>query len=383
MYYSRQIEEMISDNRDKMIIDIRDNNEFAKGSYPGAVNYPWEEFESHIDELRRDVPVYLICYSGKRSVELCERLSSEGYEAYSIHGGIYGCYLYLMKNQFPDEDTIESKCKSIERSIIKKFRKEIWCQFTRAITTYELIKDGDKIAVCISGGKDSMLMAKLFQELEKHGKKNFEVEYILMNPGYNRINYETIISNAQLMKIPVTVFDSDIFDIVDTAGGSPCYLCARMRRGYLYSKAKELGCNKIALGHHYDDVIETILMGMLYGGQVQTMMPKLHSTNFEGMELIRPLYLIREEDIKRWRNHNELTFINCACRLTESCASCGGTEKGSKRSEIKALIAELKKKNPFVESNIFRSVENVNLSTVIGYKSRDGERHHFLDIYRD
>lgn len=361
MYYSRQIEEMISDNRDKMIIDIRDNNEFAKGSYPGAVNYPWEEFESHIDELRRDVPVYLICYSGKRSVELCERLSSEGYEAYSIHGGIYGCYVYLMKNQFPDEDTIESKCKSIERSIIKKFRKEIWCQFTRAITTYELIKDGDKIAVCISGGKDSMLMAKLFQELEKHGKKNFEVEYILMNPGYNRINYETIISNAQLMKIPVTVFDSDIFDIVDTAGGSPCYLCARMRRGYLYSKAKELGCNKIALGHHYDDVIETILMGMLYGGQVQTMMPKLHSTNFEGMELIRPLYLIREEDIKRWRNHNELTFINCACRLTESCASCGGTEKGSKRSEIKALIAELKKKNPFVESNIFRSVENVNL----------------------
>ena len=202
-----------------------------------------------------------------------------------------------------------------------------------------------------------------------------------MNPGYNRINYETILSNAKLMKIPVTVFDSDIFDVVDSVGGSPCYLCARMRRGHLYSKAKELGCNKIALGHHYDDVIETILMGMLYGGQVQTMMPKLHSTNFEGMELIRPLYLIREEDIKKWRDYNNLTFINCACRLTESCASCGGTETGSKRAEVKSIIAELKERSPFIESNIFRSVENVHLNTIISYKTSDGQKHHFLDDY--
>ena len=381
MDFSRTVEEMVSDSRDKKIIDIRDEEEFLKGSYPGAVNYPIDDFESHIDELNKSVPVYFICYSGKRSVDLCEKLSPKGFEVYSIQGGIYSCYVYLMRNRFPDSDTIAEKSASVEKSIIKKFRKEIWCKFTKAINEYELIKDGDKIAVCISGGKDSMLMAKLFQELKKHGRNNFELVFLVMNPGYNRINYETILSNAKLMRLPVKVFDSDIFDVVDEAGGSPCYLCARMRRGYLYSKAKELGCNKIALGHHYDDVIETILMGMLYGGQVQTMMPKLHSTNFEGMELIRPLYLIREEDIIRWRDYNKLTFINCACRLTESCASCGGTEKGSKRAEIKSLIAELKEKNPFVESNIFRSVENVNLSTVICYKSTDGEKHSFLDEY--
>ncbi|MBP5184944.1 MAG: ATPase [Lachnospiraceae bacterium] len=372
---------MLWDHREKMIIDIRDEEEFFKGSYPGAVNYPQKEFEAHKGELKKDVPVYLICYSGKLSRDICEELTPEGYEIYSIQGGIYSYYLYLIKNEYSDPEEQKAKCRSIETSIIKKFKKEIWCRFTKAISTYELIKDGDRIAVCISGGKDSMLMAKLFQELERHGKKNFEVVYLVMNPGYNRINYETILRNAGLMDIPVTVFDSDIFDVVDEVGGSPCYLCARMRRGNLYSKAKELGCNKIALGHHYDDVIETILMGMLYGAQVQTMMPKLHSTNFEGMELIRPLYLIREADIKRWRDYNGLAFINCACRLTESCASCGGTEKGSKRAEIKTLIAELKEKNPFVESNIFRSVENVNLSTVICYKGKDGEKHHFLEEY--
>lgn len=384
MQYSKTIDEMVADGRDKKIIDIRDEEEFQKGAFPGAVNYPWAEFESHIDELKKDVPVYLICYSGKRSEEICEKLTPEGYEIYSIQGGIYNYYLYLMKKPFSDPEALKAKCKSIENSIIKKFRQTIWSQFTKALTTYELIKDGDKIAVCISGGKDSMLMAKLFQELERHGKKNFEVVYMVMNPGYNRINYETIINNARLMDVPITVFDSDIFDVVDSVGnGSPCYLCARMRRGYLYSKAKELGCNKIALGHHYDDVIETILMGMLYGAQVQTMMPKLHSTNFEGMELIRPLYLIREDDIKKWRDYNNLNFINCACRLTESCASCGGTEKGSKRAEIKALIKEMKKDNPFVESNIFRSVENVNTNTVICYKDENGVKHHFLEKYDD
>lgn len=223
-------------------------------------------------------------------------------------------------------------------------------------------------------------MAKLFQELSRHGKKNFEVVFLVMNPGYNEINYQTIRDNARILNVPITVFESDIFNIVASEEQSPCYLCARMRRGYLYSKAKGLGCNKIALGHHYDDVIETILMGMLYGAQVQTMMPKLHSTNFEGMELIRPLYLIREADIIHWANYNDLHFIQCACRFTEHCASCGGTEKGSKRAEIKELIHELAQKDPVIEYNIFRSVENVNLNTVIGYK-QDGVRHNFLDTY--
>ncbi len=381
MLYSKQIEEMISDERDKLVIDIRDESEFQKGSYPDALNIPWQSFTEHTDELSKEMPIYLICFSGKHSLEICEELTPQGYEIYSIEGGIYSYYRYQIENQLSSEDTAAERCKEIERSIIKKFRGELWSQFTKAINTYDLIKDGDKIAVCISGGKDSMLMAKLFQELERHGKKNFEVVYMVMNPGYNRINYETILNNAKIMQIPITVFDSDIFDIVDAAGGSPCYLCARMRRGALYSKARELGCNKIALGHHYDDVIETILMGMLYGGQIQTMMPKLHSTNFEGMELIRPLYLIREEDIKKWMNYNELKFINCACRLTESCASCGGTDKGSKRAEIKSLISELRERSPYIEANIFKSVENVSLNTIICYKTADGQKHHFLDDY--
>ncbi len=381
MLYSRQIEEMIADERDKLVIDIRDESEFMKGSYPEAKNIPWQEFISRSDEVPKDKPIYLICFSGKHSLEICEELTPQGYEIYSIEGGIYSYYRYQMENQLSDEEVAKERCKDIERSIIKKFRAELWSQFTKAINTYDLIKDGDKIAVCISGGKDSMLMAKLFQELERHGKKNFEVVYMVMNPGYNRINYETILNNAKIMQIPITVFDSDIFDIVDAAGGSPCYLCARMRRGALYSKARELGCNKIALGHHYDDVIETILMGMLYGGQIQTMMPKLHSTNFEGMELIRPLYLVREEDIKKWMTYNNLKFINCACRLTESCASCGGTDKGSKRAEIKSLISELRERSPYIEANIFKSVENVSLNTVICYKTADGKKHHFLDSY--
>ena len=274
------------------------------------------------------------------------------------------------------------RCKDIERSIVKKFRKPIWRKFTKAINEYELIKDGDKIAVCISGGKDSMLMAKLFQELHRHGIKNFEVEFLVMNPGYNDLNYQVILNNAKLMNIPLTVFKTDIFDTVADIPNNPCYLCARMRRGYLYSKAKELGCNKIALGHHYDDVIETILMGMLHGAQIQTMMPKLHSTHFEGMELIRPMYLVRESDICAWRDYNELHFLQCACHFTDTCTICheDGTTS-SKRLDTKKLIAELKKTNPFVESNIFRSVENVNIDTVIEYK-KDGIRHNFLDEYR-
>ncbi len=273
------------------------------------------------------------------------------------------------------------RLKQIERSIIKKYRKEIWCKFTKAINTYKLISDGDKIAVCISGGKDSMLMAKLFQEILRHGKKNFEVRFLVMNPGYNKENYDLILKNAATLGIPIEVFESDIFDVTDSVGGSPCYLCARMRRGALYAKAKEIGCNKIALGHHYDDVIETILMGMLYGGQIQTMMPKLHSTNFEGMELIRPMYLIREEDIKHWCNYNELRFIRCACKLTEKTSVSLSPGDVSKRAEIKALIKELSEKSPFIESNIFKSVENVHLNAIISYKTNKTGRHHFLDTY--
>lgn len=272
------------------------------------------------------------------------------------------------------------RSKEIEKSLQKKFRKEIWCRFTKAINTYDLIQEGDKIAVCISGGKDSMLMAKLFQELKKHNKFQFEVEFLVMDPGYNPMNRQMILSNAKQLNIPITVFESDIFDAVADVISSPCYLCARMRRGHLYSKAKELGCNKIALGHHYDDVIETILMGMLYGGQVQTMMPKLHSTNFEGMELIRPMYLIREEDILHWRTYNELEFIQCACRFTENCSICDNGGGTSKRQEMKQLIKKFRQISPYIESNIFKSVENVNLNTIIAYK-KDGVKHHFLDSY--
>lgn len=273
-------------------------------------------------------------------------------------------------------DTLD-RAKEAEHSINKKFHKAIWSRFTAAINDYDLIQEGDRIAVCISGGKDSMLMAKLFQELKRHNKFPFEVEYIVMDPGYSKANRRQIESNAALLNVPVKIFESDIFNSVFNIEKSPCYICARMRRGYLYSQAQSMGCNKIALGHHYDDVIETILMGMLYGGQVQTMMPKLHSTNFEGMELIRPMYLIREDDIKRWRDYNKLTFLQCACKFTETSQE---REDLSKRLEIKNMIKELKKVNPQVESNIFKSVENVNLDTVIGYK-QNSVKHSFLESY--
>lgn len=382
--YRKTIDELQKDARDKQIIDLRSEEDFEKETYPGALNIYWEELGGRIDEVSIDIPVYLICYTGQKSDEIAQNLQEQGYEAYSVEGG-YRAYLRKKLADFmkPDEDQQErlaDRAKDVERSIIKKFKKTIWRQFTKAINEYEMIKDGDKIAVCISGGKDSMLMAKLFQELERHGKKNFEVVFLVMNPGYNEVNYETIMNNAKILNVPITVFRTEIFDTVADITDSPCYLCARMRRGHLYSKARELGCNKIALGHHFDDVIETIVMGMLYGAQIQTMMPKLHSTNFPGMELIRPLYLIREDDIIHWARYNDLHFIQCACRFTENCASCGGTEKGSKRAEIKELIHSLEKKSPYIAKNIFRSVENVNLNTVIAYK-KAGVRHHFLDHY--
>lgn len=382
--YRKTIDELQKDARDKQVIDLRSEEDFEKETYPGALNIYWEELGERMDEVSKDIPVYLICYMGQKSDEIAQNLQEQGYEAYSVEGG-YRAYLRKKLADFmkPDEDQQErlaDRAKDVERSIIKKFKKTIWRQFTKAINEYEMIKDGDKIAVCISGGKDSMLMAKLFQELERHGKKNFEVVFLVMNPGYNEANYETIMNNAKILNVPITVFRTEIFDTVADITDSPCYLCARMRRGHLYSKARELGCNKIALGHHFDDVIETIVMGMLYGAQIQTMMPKLHSTNFPGMELIRPLYLIREDDIIHWARYNDLHFIQCACRFTENCASCGGTEKGSKRAEIKELIHSLEKKSPYIAKNIFRSVENVNLNTVIAYK-KAGVRHHFLDHY--
>ena len=376
----KTIQDLIEDAGEKLVIDIRSEEDYKRETYPGAIHIFHEDFMDELDRVPKDRPVYLICYTGQKSDDIAEELSGQGYEIYSIDGGFHSYLRYKLQKLMEKEEDKLDRCKEAERSIVKKFRKEIWRKFTKAINEYELIQDGDKIAVCISGGKDSMLMAKLFQELERHGKKNFEVVYLVMNPGYNELNYQTILNNAKLLEVPVTVFKTEIFDTVADITESPCYLCARMRRGYLYSKAKELGCNKIALGHHFDDVIETILMGMLYGAQIQTMMPKLHSTNFEGMELIRPLYLIREADIIKWMHYNELHFIQCACRFTENCASCGGTEKGSKRAEIKELIHELAEKNPVIEKNIFRSVENVNLSTVIAYK-QDGVTHHFLTTY--
>ena len=357
------------------LIDIRSDAEIAHGVMPGAIQVSVDEIENN-DKIDYSKKLVIVCARGKNSIDIADDLKAKGLDAVSLEGGYIGWLLEDMKNREADDFA-----KNVEQSIRKKFKKNIWSKFTKAINEYELVKEGDCIAVCISGGKDSMLMAKLFQELKRHNKFEFELVFLVMDPGYSEANRKVIENNAKLMDIPITVFESTIFDAVYEVEKSPCYLCARMRRGYLYNKAKELGCNKIALGHHYDDVIETILMGMLYGGQVQTMMPKLHSQNFEGMELIRPMYLIREDDIKHWRDYNNLHFIQCACRFTDTCTTCrtdGSTV--SKRMEIKNLIAELKKTNPFIESNIFKSVENVNLKTIVAYK-KDGVKHSFLESY--
>ena len=266
---------------------------------------------------------------------------------------------------------------NIERSIIKKYRKEIWRMFVKAVRDYKMINDGDKIAVCISGGKDSFLLAKCLEELKRHGDIDFDLVYLTMNPGYNQKNLDRLLENAKRLNIPLEVFETNIFNVVSKTTDSPCYLCARMRRGHLYAKALELGCNKIALGHHFDDVIETIVMGMLYGAQIQTMMPKLHSTNFEGMELIRPLYLVKEESIIAWANYNDLHFLQCACHFTESNHL---ENVSSKRLETKNLIKELRKKYEDIDINIFRSVENINLNTIIGYH-KDDLVYNFLDDY--
>lgn len=272
------------------------------------------------------------------------------------------------------------KYKEVEKSIIKKYKKQIWKKFVKGINDYDLIQEGDKIAVCISGGKDSMLLAKCMQELQRHWLVKFELVFLVMDPGYNPYNKQVILETAEELNIPITVFESPIFDIVADVEETPCYLCARMRRGYLYKEAQNLGCNKIALGHHFDDAIETILMSMLYSGQIKTMMPKLHSTNYEGMELIRPLYLVKEEDIIAWGRYNELQFIQCACRLTEHC-SVSGQGGGSKRNEMKQLIKKFRQINPYIDINIFKSVHDVNLETIIGYHDHK-QTYDFLEVYK-
>ena len=372
------VQELAAYDNSYMLVDMRDDMSYAYGHLPEAVNIPEDAIRADVEQFAgKKVVIY--CKRGEKSVDLVEWLCEQGVDAVGLKGG-YLAWLLERSSKEEEEDTYHL---DVEESLRKRFRKSIWCKFTKAVKEYELVKEGDKIAVCISGGKDSMLMAKLFQELKLHNEVSFELTFLVMNPGYSPENLEIIKKNAKKLHIPITIFETDIFDSVYNVEKSPCYLCARMRRGHLYNKAKELGCNKIALGHHYDDVIETILMGMLYGAQVQTMMPKLHSTNFEGMELIRPLYLVREDSIKEWRDYNHLGFIQCACRFTDTCTTCNsdGSNK-SKRQEIKQLIKEMKETNPFVEGNIFRSVENVNLSTVIAYK-QGGVKHHFLDTYDD
>ena len=372
---------------EKTIVDIRPQDQYMRGTFPGAVSLPAsrleEQYEEETARLDKMHPVYVMCHTGEKSQEWVRRLTGDGFDAVNVEGG-YRAWLRLSLSRFvggESEADREEKRARIEQSIIKKFRKPIWRAFTRALNTYDLIQEGDKIAVCISGSKDSMLMAKLFQELKKHGKFQFETVFLVMNPGYNADNWKIIQDNAKLLGIPLTVFESDIFDTVATIEQNPCYLCARMRRGHLYAQAKALGCNKIALGHHFDDVIETILMGMLYSGKIETMMPKLHSQNFEGMELIRPMYLIKEDAVKAWRDYNGLQFIQCACRFTENCVSCGGG-RGSKRDEMKELIAHFRKESDVIEKNIFKSVHNINLKTVIGYH-KDDWTYNFLDDYND
>ena len=362
------------------LIDMRSEAQMAYGMIPGAIPVNPEDpaGEETIAGIPADRKLIFYCEIGRRSREIDDSLEPlSGRDCYSLAGGYIG---YVRAGLHSETDKDERRERA-EQSIRKKFHKHLFTPFARACKTYRLIEDGDHIAVCISGGKDSMLMAKLFQEIERHRQVDFSLTFLVMDPGYNKDNRALIESNAEALGIPITIFESTIFDTVDVIEKSPCYLCARMRRGYLYSKAKELGCNKIALGHHYDDVIETILMGMIHGGQIQTMMPKLHSSNFEGMELIRPMYFIREADICAWRDYNELHFLQCACHFTDTCTTCheDGTTS-SKRLETKKLIAELKKTNPFVEANIFKSMENVNVDTVIEYK-KNGVRHNFLDEY--
>ncbi|MBQ9251704.1 MAG: ATPase [Clostridia bacterium] len=359
----------------RVLIDTRDDISYTYGTMPGAVNYPDLMAEAQAGRLPKEKKLVLFCMHGSQSYGLAEDLREMGYDACSLREGYSA---WLRKNLAREDRSLE-----IENSIrrVRRFRENLMTPFTKAIRTYELLQPGDRVAVCISGGKDSMLMAKLFQELQRHKKYPFELRFLVMDPGYNELNRLMIETNAAALGIPITIFESDIFDIVDNIPKSPCYLCARMRRGHLYKQAQELGCNKIALGHHYDDVIETILMGMLWSGQFQTMMPRVHSKNFPGMELIRPMTLIREDEIKAWRDYHGLHFIQCACHFTDTCSSC--REDGapvSKRMETKQLIKKLHETNPDIEAHLFNSARCVNLDTVLGYKLH-GEEHSFLENF--
>ena len=355
------------------LLDLRSEQETAYGTIPGSV-------PANAAALPEGLPaepgrIVLFCTRGKLSLETAERLRDEGFDACSLKGG----YLAWLMRQMQRQEA-EELCSRVENSLRKRFRLKLWCNFTKAIRQYELVKPNDRIAVCMSGGKDSMLMAKLFQELQRYTKFPFSVEYLVMDPGYNEINRNKIESNAALLHIPITVFETDVFAVANSSEKNPCYLCARMRRGYLYSKAQELGCNKIALGHHFNDVIETTVMSMFYGSQMQAMLPKLHSTNFAGMELIRPLYCIHEEDILAWKQYNNLEFIQCACRFTENCTMCDNGGGGSKRQEVKILLRRLRRDNPNIERSIFNSIHAVNLDMMPGYKT-GGVLHSFLDDY--
>ena len=357
-----------------VIVDIRGEDAFSYGHIPGAINIPIDKI--HGVNFSHDKHVVVYCRTGQLSNDVVEQLCEKGYNACDLEGG----YVAWLKAHVAD--LAQDTALQVENGLRTKFSKKLFTKFAKAITTYRLLEPNDKVAVCISGGKDSMLRAKLFQELKRHNKFPFELVFLVMDPGYSSANREIIERNAKVLNVPITVFETDIFENVFNIEKSPCYICARMRRGHLYSKARDLGCNKIALGHHYDDVIETTLMGMLYGGQMQTMMPRVDSTNFKGMQLIRPMYLIREEDIKAWRDFYNLQFIQCACKFTDTCTSdvCqANSNTGSKRKKVKDIIRTLAKEDPEIEQNIFKSTENVNLSTVIAYKDKKGVRHYYWD----
>lgn len=370
--------EELNENADKCVIfDMRSEHDRAYGLIPGSRHAAEDElYAMKPDERTSGKKIVVYCAHGEFSLNPVESMRESGLDAYSLRGG-YAAWLRLAMAKQAADDGV---CERVEQSIRKKFRVSLMSPFIRALKEYKLVDEGDRVAVCISGGKDSMLMAKLFQELYRYSDVDFDLKFLVMDPGYNAENRRVIEENARRLNVPIEIFESNIFESVYTVEKSPCYLCARMRRGYLYSFAKRLGCNKIALGHHYDDVIETILMGMLYGAQIQTMMPKLRSTNFEGMELIRPMYFIREDDIKAWRDYNDLHFIQCACRFTDTCTTCNNGQNHSKRQEAKELIRTLKKTNPNVEKCIFKSVENVSLETILAYK-KNGVKHFFLDDY--
>ena len=356
-----------------LLVDMRTEEERAYGTIPGSVQMSGEALLASPPE-DKNTKIVVFCARGVLSLDVADALSGMGYDAASLSGG----YAEWLRGKIEREHAAEVTGR-VEGNLRKRYKTDLLSKFLKAIKTYDLIQNGDRIAVCISGGKDSMLMAKLFQEVHRHGKYNFGVEYVVMDPGYNETNRAIIEQNAKNLGIPIRIFETNIFDSVYNVEKSPCYLCARMRRGHLYSYAKSLGCNKIALGHHYDDVIETILMGMLYGSQIQSMMPKLHSTSYPGMELIRPLYLVHEEDILAWKNYNGLTFLQCACRFTEE-AERAGREHLSKRKETKELLRSLRRTNPDVEKHIFRSIHLVNVDTLLGYEL-DGVEHSFLEEY--